>query len=84
MVVNVTLSVDEEVLRRSRLRALEQGTSVNAVVREFLEAYAGVRSERLAAVERLLELSEMAAGVRGGEKWTRDQLHERSRDESHE
>jgi plasmid stability protein len=35
-----TLTIDEETLRRARIRALEQGTSVNAVVREFLQRYA--------------------------------------------
>ena len=36
----LTLTIDEETLRRARIRALEQGTSVNAVVREFLQRYA--------------------------------------------
>ena len=39
--MNLTIVVDDEVLRRARIRALEQGTSVNAVLREFLESYAG-------------------------------------------
>ena len=39
--MNLTITVDDEVLRRARIRALSQGTSVNAVLREFLESYAG-------------------------------------------
>ena len=30
---NLTLVIDEDVLRRARVRALQQGTSVNALVR---------------------------------------------------
>jgi len=43
---NLTLTIDEDALRRARIRALEHGTSVNAVVREFLESYAGSERER--------------------------------------
>jgi predicted nucleic acid-binding protein len=38
---NLTITVDEELLRRARIRALEQGTSVNALLREYLSAFAG-------------------------------------------
>ncbi len=38
---NLTLTIDDDVLRRPRIRALERDTSVNAVVREFLASYAG-------------------------------------------
>jgi plasmid stability protein len=35
-VKNITVSVDEETYRLSRIRAAESGTSVSALVREFL------------------------------------------------
>ena len=38
---NLTVTIDEEVLRRARIRALQLGTSVNAVVRDYLASYAG-------------------------------------------
>ena len=34
---NLTLSVDETLLRKARILALARGTSVNAMVREFIE-----------------------------------------------
>ncbi|MBM3686893.1 MAG: hypothetical protein FJW85_07835 [Actinobacteria bacterium] len=37
---NLTITVDEETLRRARIRALEEGSSVNAVLREYLSRYA--------------------------------------------
>jgi hypothetical protein len=72
---NLTIVVNEAVLRRARMRALEQGTSVNAVLRDYLESYARVRSEREAALANLLRLSEKATSRRGGRRWTRDDLH---------
>jgi len=37
---NLTISVDDELIRQARIRAIEQGTSVSAKVREFLAQYA--------------------------------------------
>lgn len=37
---NLTLVIDDDVLRRARIRALEEDTSVNAQVRLFLARYA--------------------------------------------
>lgn len=75
--VNLTISVDDEVLKQARIKALEQGTSVNAVLREYLEAYAGVRQRQDEAIQNLIRLSKSAKSRRGGRKWTRDELHER-------
>lgn len=37
---NLTIAVDDDVLHRARIRAAEQGTSVNAVLRTELIRYA--------------------------------------------
>ena len=74
---NLTIVLHDEVLKRARLRALEQGTSVNSVVRDYLEAYARVRPEREAAVADLLRLSQTVKSRRGRKQWTRDELHQR-------
>ena len=37
---NLTISVDDELIRQARIKAIEQGTSVSAKVREFLAQYA--------------------------------------------
>jgi plasmid stability protein len=74
---NLTLSVDEEIVRRARIRALEQGTSVNAVIRQMLEAYAGGHSEQAAAAADLVALSLASTARRGEATWSRDDLHER-------
>lgn len=74
---NLTIAVDDDVLKQARIRAIEQGTSVNAVLREYLEAYAGVKTRREQAVKDLLRLSQRATSRRGGHRWTRDEIHER-------
>lgn len=74
---NLTITVDEEVLKRARVRALEQGTSVNALLRVYLETFAGASSERRQATRDLLERSERAQSARGGRRWTREELHDR-------
>jgi len=38
---NVTLSIDEEDLRQARVLALQQGSSLNAVIRQFVKNYVG-------------------------------------------
>lgn len=74
---NLTITVDPDVLRKARIRALEQGTSVNAVVRDYLEGFAGASATHQQAVRSLLELSERAISARAERRWTRDELHER-------
>lgn len=73
---NLTITVDDQLLRRARIRAVETGTSVNAVLREFLESWAG-EDRRTDAVRSLLNRSTKARSTRGGRRWTRDELHER-------
>ena len=75
--MNLTVVIDEDTLKRARIRAIQENTSVNAVVREFLAAYAGGNRQRAEACERLLALSQSCNSRRGDAKWTRDELHER-------
>ena len=75
---NLTITVDGETLKRARIRALEEDTSVNAVLREFLESYAGVKRERLEAGHRIIESSRKSTSGSGpgGRTWTRDDIYE--------
>jgi hypothetical protein len=75
-VANLTLTIDEAVLRKARIRALEQGTSVNAVVRDFLHGYAEVE-QRVAAMTAIIELAEQSrAGAEGeGRRWSREDIY---------
>jgi plasmid stability protein len=76
-VSNLTLAIDDETLKKARIRALEQGTSVNAVVRDYLEVYAGVDRHR-GVLGDLVDLANSTdAGVDGsGRSWRRDELYD--------
>jgi hypothetical protein len=76
-VANLTITVDADVLRKARMRAIERGTSVNAVLREHLEAYSAGGADRATTIQSLVARSRRAASARGKAKWTRDSLHER-------
>ena len=73
--VELTLSIEEETLRRARVRAAEEGASVNAVVRGFLESYAA-GGQAAALSSFLSSAAESRAGSGGGGRsWTRDELY---------
>jgi plasmid stability protein len=74
---NLTITLDDELLRKARVRAAELGTSVNAVLRDHLERWVDLENERRRAMERFLEASRRSRASSGGRKWTRDELHER-------
>jgi len=75
---NLTITIDSETLKKARLRAISSDTSVNQVLRQFLESYAGISTEQKTAVERLLALSRRSRSrASRGQRWTRDELHER-------
>lgn len=75
---NLTITIDDESLKKARIRALQEGTSVNALLSAFLETYAGIRREQQEAAVRIVALSRKATSRRGGRTWTRDALHERN------
>ena len=77
-VANLTLVIDDDTLRRARIRALEEGTSVNAVVRAYLERFADAHERALAGRLRVLEIARStAAGTAGADRsWTRGEAYE--------
>ncbi len=74
---NLTITVDEHTLKMARMRALQEDTSVNAVLRNYLEEYSGVRQERREAGRRLLELARNSGAGSGGQGLPkREELYE--------
>ena len=75
---NLTLTVSENVLRRARVRAVEQGTSVNAVLGKYLERFAGPNpaEDALSTFEALADAIDTGSG-HDGARWSRDELHDR-------
>jgi hypothetical protein len=76
---NLTITIDGRLLKQARMRALEDGTSVNALLRAYLERYAGSGDvgEALIGFARLARRSAATSGPRG-RTWTRDELHDRT------
>ena len=74
LLVNITLSLDEQVVERAREVARHQGTSLNALIREYVELLAGqlTGEEVLAEFEQLWQ----QAGDSRGSRFNRDDIYE--------
>jgi Family of unknown function (DUF6364) len=73
--MNVTLSLDAKTVERARLLALERGTSLNQMIRNYLNTLAGGEPEPvLAELDRLWSVEE---GDSRGWQWSRDEAHDR-------
>jgi plasmid stability protein len=76
---NITVSLDDDVYRRARVRAAELDTSISALVRKYLIELAGEETD----FERRKRLqNELLASVKGHRfsasgRLTRDEAHER-------
>ncbi len=75
---NVTLAIDEDIVKKVRKIALEKNTSLTALIRDMLEQLAAredLRMEQqLAELEQLFDSNEVDVGRR---TWTREDLHVR-------
>lgn len=74
---SLTIAIDDVVLRRARVRAVEQGTSVNALLRDYLVSYAESGAESVVR-RQLADLARMSTARSSGPRdWTRADLYER-------
>ena len=72
--MNLTLSVKEDVIKRARTVAEARGTSVNQLVREFLQSLGGL-SEPDREIEEFRWLSDEGRGRSRGWRFDRDEIH---------
>jgi plasmid stability protein len=77
-VKNITVTVPDDVYRTARIRAAQRGTSVSALVGEYLRSLSSREAEfsRLEAQQQQL-LREIRR-FRAGDRLDRDQLHHRA------
>jgi uncharacterized protein DUF6364 len=74
--MNLTLAIADDTILEARKRAESMGTSVNQLVRDYLEQFAGKTHPELDAAEfERLSLASKATAV--GWKFNREELHER-------
>jgi hypothetical protein len=74
---NVTIALEEKTLREARRIAAERSTSLNALIREFLERLIRRESAARTARRRIAELSRESDAEVGEHSWSRDDLHAR-------
>ena len=74
--MNVTLSVDDRILAEARRIAAARGTSVNQLVRDYLNEL--TRVDDVESVVAELDGMWAAESYRSRGPWTREELHERS------
>src|SRR4051812_26137964 len=73
---NITLAIDEEVLRGVRRYAAEHDTTVNALVREYLTGLVDFENKALQARKELVECAKNSEARMGSWKWNREELYE--------
>ena len=70
---NITISLDEDLLKSGRRYAEEHQTSMNALIRKLLEQTVRVQSEDW--LEECFNLMDRAKGNSEGRKWKREDLY---------
>jgi hypothetical protein len=73
--MNVTLSIDDQILTRARQLAQQRGTSLNQMIRDYLDSLTA--SDPAQAVVELRRLWQEEEGDSGGWKWNREELYDR-------
>jgi hypothetical protein len=75
VLMNVTLSIDEQVVERARKKAESLGKSLNQLIRDYLQKLAG-GDDPERSIEEFKRLS--GRGHSRGWRFNRDEIHERS------
>jgi hypothetical protein len=75
VLVNVTLSIDEQTVKRARKRAEALGKSLNQLIRDYLQKLAG-GDDAECSIQEFERLS--GTGNSHGVRFNRDETHERS------
>ena len=71
---NLTVQLDEDVVRRAKVVAAKRGTSVSALVARHINELADQDERYEQARQRAIELMDQAQ-PRGGRSWTREDLY---------
>ena len=75
VLVNLTLSIDEQLVSRARKKAESLGKSLNQMIRDYLQTVAGGKDPDR-SIEEFKRLS--GQGNSRGWRFNRDEIHERS------
>lgn len=73
--MNITISIDDRLLEKARKMAARRGTSLQELLRAYLETFVG-RTSGESAADELLQLMEAHGGRSGGRRIGRDEAYE--------
>jgi plasmid stability protein len=79
-VKNITVSLDDQIYRRARIIAAERGTSVSALVRQFLDGLANDGDETAQLKRHEAALREQITRFRATDRLSREDVHHRGRE----
>jgi metal-responsive CopG/Arc/MetJ family transcriptional regulator len=76
---NITLALPKDVLKRVKVMAAEQGTSISAIMEDLLQSHLGRHEgyEKARLRQSVVLTKGVDMGTRGRAAWRREQLHER-------
>lgn len=74
---NITVTVDDEVYRKARVRAAEADTSVSALVRDFLIGIAGGETPAQTLRREEAALRDKIRAFKASDRLSRDEVHGR-------
>jgi hypothetical protein len=75
---NITLSVDDDIVKRVRKIAIDKNTTLTAMIREFLTSVAARDAQvKKEAISKLRQSFKTISRDMGQRKWSREDLHER-------
>jgi plasmid stability protein len=76
---NITVSMEDDLVRRAKVRAAQEDSSVSAVVRRFLEDYARTETEFERLRQKEIDLRRQIKHFDATDRLTRDELYDRRR-----
>ena len=75
---NITISLDDDILKKAKKIAIDRDTSFNGLVRDYInELVDKEERSRHLMIEELDSLFAGSSALIGHKTWTRDELHER-------
>ena len=78
--MKITLSIDEEIVKKVRKIAIDKNTTLTAMVRDYLTSIASSdAAARKADADKLMETLEKVSRDMGPRTWTREDLYDRPR-----
>lgn len=78
--MKITVSIDEEIVKKVRKIAMDKGTTLTSMVRDYLTSIADSdAAARKADAAKLMETFEKVSRDMGPRTWTREDLYDRPR-----